>query len=236
MKEKNIPLSERIIVALDVDSPDKAKAIVKKCESHISFFKVGLQLFLSDWFNIVDWIASRGHKVMLDLKFFDIPETVKLAVQQVSGRGATYATIHGEDAIVRAAVAAEGDTKLLAVTVLTSFGQEDLAAMGARCSVAELVLARAQNAQELGCAGVVSSGHEARKIRKQLGNDLLIVTPGIRLGDGLVNPVDDQKRKMSPGAAILNGATQVVVGRPITAAKDPIQVIEMMQQEIIAVC
>ncbi len=176
MKEKNIPLSERIIVALDVDSPDKARAIVKKCESH------------------------------------------------------------GEEAIIRAAVAAGGDTKLLAVTVLTSFGQEDLAAMGARCSVAELVLARARNARELGCAGVVSSGHEARKIREQLGEKLLIVTPGIRLGDGVVNPVDDQKRKMSPGAAILNGATQVVVGRPITAAKDPIQVIEMMQQEIIAVC
>ncbi len=236
MKEKNIPLSERIIVALDVDSPDKAKAVVKKCESHVSFFKVGLQLFLADWFNIVDWIAARGHKVMLDLKFFDIPETVKLAVQQVSGRGATYTTIHGEDAVIRAAVAAQSDTKLLAVTVLTSFGQEDLAAMGARCSIADLVLSRARNAQKMGCAGVVSSGLEAQMIRQNLGDELLIVTPGIRLGDGLVNPVDDQKRKMSPGAALSCGATQVVVGRPITAAQDPIRVIEAMQQEIAAVC
>ena len=113
MSNITIPLKERIIVALDVDSPDQAKDIVKKCESHISFFKVGLQLFMGSWFETVDWIVDRGHKVMLDLKFFDIPETVKLAVEQVNSRGVSFATIHGNDPIIRAAVSARGDMQLL---------------------------------------------------------------------------------------------------------------------------
>ena len=101
---KNIPVNERIILALDVDDPETAKEWVKKTESSLGFYKVGLQLFLAGWFDIVDWIIDRGHKVMVDLKFFDIPETVKLAMQQLQNHGVTFATVHGNDPILRAAV------------------------------------------------------------------------------------------------------------------------------------
>lgn len=230
MTEQKIPLNERIIVALDLDTPEEARQMVKKCESHTTFFKVGLQLFMGSWFETVDWIVDRGHKVMLDLKFFDIPETVKLAVSQCNSRGVSLATIHGNDPIIRAAVEARGDLKLLAVTVLTSFGEEDMRAMGMTGSIADLVYFRAKRALELGCDGVVSSGLEAEKMRNDLGDKLLIVTPGIRPGANV--RTDDQKRVVTAGAAISSGASHVVVGRPITRAEDPAQVIAMMQQEI----
>ncbi len=233
MSSSSIPLNERIIIALDVEHPEQAKEIVKKCESHVSFYKVGLQLFMASWFETVDWIVNRGHKVMLDLKFFDIPETVKLAVEQVNNRGVSLATIHGNDPIIRAAVTARGDMKLLAVTVLTSFGEEDMRAMGMTQSVQDLVFFRAKRAMELGCDGVVSSGLEVEKMRSELGEKLLIVTPGIRL-DPKSDSGDDQKRIVTAGMAIGNGASHLVVGRPITKVKDPIKVIELMQQEIIS--
>jgi orotidine-5'-phosphate decarboxylase len=232
MTQKNIPLQERIIVALDVESMEKAQEIVKRCESHVGFYKVGLQLFMASWFDTVDWILDRGHKVMLDLKFFDIPETVKLAVAQVNNRGVSFATIHGNDAIIRAAVEARGDMKLLAVTVLTSFGEEDMRAMGMTQTVADLVFFRARRALELGCDGVVSSGMEAGRLRQELGEKLLIVTPGIRPGANVRDAADDQKRIVTAGLAIGSGADHVVVGRPITRADDPIKVIERMQQDI----
>jgi len=233
VSSSSIPLNERIIIALDVEHPEQAKEIVKKCESHVSFYKVGLQLFMASWFETVDWIVNRGHKVMLDLKFFDIPETVKLAVEQVNNRGVSLATIHGNDPIIRAAVTARGDMKLLAVTVLTSFGEEDMRAMGMTQSVQDLVFFRAKRAMELGCDGVVSSGLEVEKMRSELGEKLLIVTPGIRL-DPKSDSGDDQKRIVTAGMAIGTGASHLVVGRPITKVKDPIKVIELMQQEIIS--
>jgi len=234
MTDNTIPLRDRIIVALDVDTPQQAQALVKKCESHISFYKVGLQLFMASWFETVDWLVDRGHKVMLDLKFFDIPETVKLAVDQVNGRGVTFATIHGNDPIIRAAVSARGDLRLLAVTVLTSFGEEDMRAMGMTGTVADLVYFRAKRALELGCDGVVSSGLEAEKLRRDLGEKLLIVTPGIRPGANIGDAGDDQQRIVTAGRAIAGGASHVVVGRPITRAADPIQVIELIQRDIAA--
>ncbi len=229
---KEIALRDRIIVALDVDQREKAQDIVRACESHVGFFKVGLQLFMADYFNTVDWILDRGHKVMLDLKFFDIPETVKLAVEQVNNRGVSLATIHGNDPIIRAALEARGDMKLLAVTVLTSFGEEDMRAMGLTGSLAELVLFRARRALELGCDGVVSSGLEVEGLRAELGSRLLIVTPGIRPGAN-VKTDDDQVRVVTAGSAIQSGADHLVVGRPITRAEDPIRVIEAMQAEIV---
>ncbi len=232
MNSKNIALNERIIVALDVESPDLAKEMVKRCESHTRYFKVGLQLFMASYFEVVDWILERGHKVMLDLKFFDIPETVKLAVQQLNSRGVSLATIHGNDAIIRAAMEARGDLQLLAVTVLTSFGEEDLRAMGMTQSVEDLVLFRARRALELGCDGVVSSGLEAERLRNDLGDKLLIVTPGIRPGANVRDGSDDQKRIITAGRAVATGADHVVVGRPITKAEDPARVIAEMQQDI----
>ncbi|MEE4241800.1 MAG: orotidine-5'-phosphate decarboxylase [Desulfopila sp.] len=232
MNAKTIPLNERIIVALDVDSDQKARKIVKKCESHTRYFKVGLQLFMSNWFTTVDWILDRGHKVMLDLKFFDIPETVKLAVEQVNSRGVSLATVHGNDPIIRAALQSKGDMKILAVTVLTSFGEEDMRAMGMTQSVEDLVYYRAARALHLGCDGVVSSGLEAGRLRRDLGEKLLIVTPGIRPGANICSGSDDQKRIVTAGKAIAEGADHVVVGRPITQAADPVGVIERMQKEI----
>lgn len=230
--KKNIPLEERIIVALDVENGEKAKEMVKKCESQTTFFKVGLQLFMAEWFHIVDWIVNRGHKVMLDLKFFDIPETVKLAVEQVNNRGVSLATIHGNDGIIKAALESRGDMQLLAVTVLTSFGEDDLKAMGMTQSVEDLVYYRAKRALELGCDGVVSSGLEAGRLRSDLGSKLLIVTPGIRPGANTHESLDDQKRVLTAGKAVAAGADHVVVGRPITQAADPGEVLAVMQQEI----
>ncbi|MEN8200624.1 MAG: orotidine-5'-phosphate decarboxylase [Thermodesulfobacteriota bacterium] len=229
---KKIALEERIIVALDVDRPELAREMVTRCEAGTRYFKVGLQLFMASYFDVVDWILDRGHKVMLDLKFFDIPETVKLAVEQVNSRGVSLATIHGNDAIIRAAMEARGDLQLLAVTVLTSFGEEDLRAMGMTQSVEDLVLYRARRALELGCDGVVSSGLEAQRLRKDLGDKLLIVTPGIRPGANVRDGSDDQKRIITAGRAIGSGADHVVVGRPITRADDPLRVIEEMQGDI----
>lgn len=234
---KHIPLRDRIILALDVPTPETAKQLVLATESKLGFYKVGLQLFMADWFNTVDWIVDRGHKVMVDLKFFDIPETVHLAVKQLMARRVSLATVHGNDAIVKAAMAATRDKtadeslKILAVTVLTSFGEDDLRAMGMTQSIEDLVYFRAKRALDLGCDGVVSSGLEAERLRQQLGEKLLIVTPGIRPGANVAED-DDQKRVMSAGQAIAAGADYVVVGRPISKADDPEQVITTLQEEI----
>jgi orotidine-5'-phosphate decarboxylase len=231
---KDIPLKERIILALDLDTPEQAKELVKKTESRLGFYKVGLQLFMADWFNIVDWLADRGHKVMLDLKFFDIPETVKRAVARVRGHGVHFLTIHGNDPIIRAANEEKGEVKLLAVTVLTSFGEEDLRSMGMSGTIEELVFFRARRALELGCDGVVSSGLEAERLRTGLGDRLILVTPGIRPGANVLSAADDQQRVMTAGNAVRNGADHLVVGRPIARAEDPLAVIESMQEDIAA--
>ncbi|MFZ5758581.1 MAG: orotidine-5'-phosphate decarboxylase [Thermodesulfobacteriota bacterium] len=236
MQRKDIPVEERIILALDVSEPETARQWVKKTEAKIRFYKVGLQLFLAGWFDIVDWIINRGHKVMVDLKFFDIPETVKLAMMQLADRGVSFATVHGNDPIIRAALQAregkDDGLKILAVTVLTSFGEEDMRAMGMTATIEDLVYFRAKRALELGCDGVVSSGLEAARLRADLGEKLLIVTPGIRPGANIEESADDQTRIMTAGRAIANGADYVVVGRPITRAPDPLAVIGGLQEEI----
>ncbi len=234
MQPKSIALNERIIFALDVDSADKAKKLVERLESHIRFYKIGLQLFLAGGFPVVRWIAERGHRVMLDLKFYDIPQTVKLAVGQLRGKGVTFATVHGNEPIVSAAVQAGAEVKILAVTVLTSFGREDMEGfLGVRCEVGDLVLSRARRAIDSGADGIVASGVEVGRLRRELGSDFLIITPGIRpAGTGFGR--DDQKRIVTAGQAIGGGADYVVVGRPIRDAADPISVIEAMQEEIAA--
>jgi len=229
---KDISLKDRIILALDVENEELARDLVQKTESHVNFYKVGLQLFMASWFHIVDWLAARGHKVMLDLKFFDIPETVKLAVTQLKNRGITFATIHGNDPIIKAAVEAKADLALLAVTVLTSFGKDDMQDMGMTKSIEDLVYFRAQRALELGCDGVVSSGLEAKRLRASLGTEMLIVTPGIRPGPTINSRKDDQRRVISARQAIADGTDHLVVGRPITKAADPISVISLLQEEI----
>jgi len=235
MSKRDIAIKDRIILALDVEDGEAARGLVKRTEAALSFYKVGLELFLAEGFPMIDWLVERGHKVMLDLKFFDIPETVKRAVARLSGRGIIFATVHGNDAILEAALAAKGEMKILAVTVLTSFGESDLLAMGMTRSVADLVRFRAARALEMGCDGVVCSGLEAQDLRRELGSGLIMVTPGIRPGANRMNAVDDQTRIITPGEAVRRGADHLVVGRPISRADDPIAVIEFMQEEIASV-
>lgn len=227
--KKSIPLEKRIIFALDVESAQEAKAWVKKLESRIKFFKVGLQLFLAGWFPIIDWIRERDLEVMVDLKFFDIPETVASAVRQLKKHEPTFATVHGNDRILEAAVGIENGVKILAVTVLTSLDQADLKDLGFQCRVEDLVLTRAKRALKIGCEGVVSSGLEAPMLRRDLGERFVIVVPGIRP----VENQDDQKRIVDVGTAFKNGADYVVIGRPIRLAEEPLAALEKMQQEII---
>lgn len=225
---KDIPLNERIIFALDVSTNEEAKQWVQTLESHIRFFKVGLQLFLAGWFDIIEWIRDRDLKVFMDLKFFDVPETVKLAVRALTDRGVSFTTVHGNDAILRAAVEAAQGVRILAVTVLTSLDEADIRDLGFECSVQDLVLSRARRALEIGCSGVISSGLEAPMLRKELGDNFLVVAPGIRP----VKNVDDQKRTVDAGGAFENGADYIVVGRPIRDASDPVAVIKGMQAQI----
>ena len=225
---KDIPLDERIIFALDVSTTQEAKHLVETLEPHIKFFKVGLQLFLRGWFHIVEWIRNRDLKVFLDLKFFDVPETVKLAVSTLTDRGVTFATVHGNNAVLRAAVEAAQGVQILAVTVLTSLDEADLGDLGFKCSVRDLVLSRARRALEIGCSGVISSGLEAGPLRKELGDNFLVVAPGIRP----VKNVDDQKRTVDVREAFENGADYIVVGRPIRDASDPVVVTRNMQEQI----
>ncbi|CAK8713071.1 MAG: orotidine-5'-phosphate decarboxylase [Candidatus Electronema aureum] len=230
--DKNIPLNERIIFALDVASHEEAMRLIERLDSEIKFFKVGLQLFLASGFQTIDALVRRGCNVMVDLKFFDIPETVKLAVGQLKNRGVTFATVHGNDAIVRAAVQDKGDLKILAVTVLTSFCEDDLRAMGMSGSIADLVLLRSRKALEIGCDGVVASALEAGPLRDELGKNFLVVTPGIRPGANIDDGSDDQKRIATAKNAIISGADHVVIGRPIRDSNDPISLIRSLQQEI----
>jgi orotidine-5'-phosphate decarboxylase len=232
MTKRAMDIRDRVIVALDFDRAETAREMVLRCESQAGFFKVGLELFMVDWFATVDWLIARGHKVMLDLKFYDIPETVKRAVSRVNDRGVSLLTVHGDRSIIEAAVAARGDMKLLAVTVLTSFSEDDLVELGMGGSIAELVCRRARTAVQGGCDGLVSSGREARDLRRDLGEKPLIVTPGIRPVAAPGAAVDDQKRVMTAGQAIRAGADHLVVGRPITRAADPVAVIAQMQEEI----
>ncbi|MBF0424135.1 MAG: orotidine-5'-phosphate decarboxylase, partial [Magnetococcales bacterium] len=179
-----IPLEERIIFALDVESPEIARMWLDRLEGHIHFYKVGLQLFLAGGLGLIEEIARRGHKVMVDLKLFDIDKTVELAVRELAKLPVTYTTVHGPESIVRAAVSVRGEgLRILAVTVLTSFDRHDLADLGLPgVEVEQLVLSRARRAMQAGCDGVVASGLEVVKMRQQVGEGFLIVTPGIRPG------------------------------------------------------
>ncbi|MEA1949568.1 MAG: orotidine-5'-phosphate decarboxylase [Thermodesulfobacteriota bacterium] len=232
MHHKNIPLKERIIFALDVDSKKEAEKWVDRLGSHINFFKVGLQLFIAGWFPVIEMITSRGHKVMCDLKIFDVPETVKLALRQLRDHDITFTTVMGNDPILKAAVEEKNGVNILAVTVLTSFGEEDMEEMGFTGTIEDLVFRRAKRALEIGCDGIISSGLEAPRLRKELGDNFLIVTPGIRPGKNIEIPEDDQRRIVTAQEAVINGADYVVIGRPISTAKNPIALVESMQNEI----
>jgi orotidine-5'-phosphate decarboxylase len=231
---KNIPARERLIFAMDVADPQAARQLVERLGDSVHFYKIGLELFMSGgYFELLDWMVARGKKIFVDLKFFDVPATVAAAVRQLRNRGVTFATIHGNQAIMEAAAAAKGDVKILAVTVLTSLDRGDLDDLGFAVDVEKLVLSRARRALEAGCDGVVSSGIEAPMLREFIDHRLLVVTPGIRPVEN--KPVDDQKRTVDVAQAFANGADYIVVGRPIRDAADPKAAAEAIQQTIAGV-
>jgi orotidine-5'-phosphate decarboxylase len=215
-----IPRTERLIVALDVPSAAEARALVEKLGDAARFYKIGLELFMAGgYFELVDWLVARGNKVFVDLKFFDVPETVRSAVRNLRGRGISFATVHGNQAIMEAAGKEKGEVKILAVTVLTSLDRGDLDDLGFSCDLEHLVLSRARRAIEAGCDGVISSGLEAPRLKSEFKDKLLVVTPGIRPVEN--KPADDQKRTVDVAQAFANGADYIVVGRPIRQAADP---------------
>lgn len=230
MSGKSIPARERLILALDVPTIDAAKTLVESLGDACCFYKVGLELLMTgQYFELVDWLVRRGNSVFTDLKLFDVPNTVGSAVRQLVGRGITFVTVHGNDGMIEAACRAKGDLKILAVTVLTSLDEGDIRDLGFQTDVSSLVLSRARRALEIGCDGVISSGREAAAIRAELGDRLLVVTPGIR---PVANLADDQKRTVSVEEAFRLGADYIVVGRPIHGAPDPREAAERIQATI----
>ena len=233
LPDKGIPAKDRLIVALDVPDHEQARQFVGQLGDAVTFYKVGLELFMAgNYWELVAWLTGQGKKVFADLKFFDVPETVRSAVRRLHGRGVSFTTVHGNDAIMRAAVEAKGEVKILAVTVLTSLDQGDLSDLGFSCNVADLVLSRARRALEIGCDGVISSGLEAPRLREHLGERFLVVTPGIR--PVLNRPADDQKRTVDIEEAFRGGADYIVVGRPIRSAPDPRAAAVTIQSRIAA--
>ena len=228
---KPIPVRERLIMALDVSDFSEARALVEELGDSVIFYKVGMELFMSgDYFGFIEWLKQQNKKVFVDLKFFDIPETVGRAIKALSSKGVDLATIHGNDAIMEAAAAAKGDLKVLAVTALTSLDRGDLDDLGFQCDVQALVLSRAKRALQIGCDGVVSSGLEAPLLRSELDHRLLVITPGIRPVDNRVD--EDQKRVVSVEMAFQGGADYIVVGRPIRDASDRKAMAEKIQAQI----
>jgi orotidine-5'-phosphate decarboxylase len=219
---------------MDVADASEARQTVEQLGDSVTFYKIGLELFMAGgYFELLDWMVTRDKKLFVDLKFFDIPATVAAAVKRLNGRGVTFTTVHGNQAIMEAAAAAKEDVKVLAVTVLTSLDRGDLDDLGFQCDVQQLVLSRAKRALATGVDGVVSSGMEAEMLRNHLDHKLLVVTPGIRPVDN--RPSDDQKRVLTPTAAFQAGADYIVVGRPIRDAADPRAAAERIQAEIAAV-
>jgi orotidine-5'-phosphate decarboxylase len=225
-----IPRRERLIAALDVPAAADARQLVEKLGDAVAFYKIGLELSTSgEYYVLLDWLVKRGKRVFCDLKLHDIPETVRRAVANLRGRGVTFLTVHADRGVMEAAVKEKGDIGILAVTVLTSTSQADLAEQGYPGSLDELVLKRARAAAEIGCAGVICSGHEVADIKRKVGGHLLAVTPGIRPAGG---DLADQKRVVDVAQAFRNGADYIVVGRPIRDAKDPAAAAEGIQKTI----
>jgi orotidine-5'-phosphate decarboxylase len=223
--------SNPLIVALDFESVERARELVERLGDRISFYKVGLELYTAAGMSFVRELAGRGKDVFLDLKLYDIGETVKRAVAQVAASGVRFTTVHGSRAVMEAAAAGRGESalKLLAVTVLTSFDRDDLADLGYECAVSDLVALRVRKAMEAGIDGIVCSPLEVARVREIAGPRAILVTPGVRsagAGKG------DQKRVATPAEAVRNGADYLVIGRQITRAEDPAAEADRILEEL----
>ena len=226
---KNIKLEDRLIFALDVPEVADAKEIVSELDDSVNFYKIGMEMLMTgQYFDLLDWLIRQDKKVFVDLKFFDVPETVGRTIARLSDYGATFATIHGNQALMEKAAKNKNNLKILAVTALTSLDRGDLDDLGFACDVKELVISRARRAFEAGCDGIVSSGLEVPFLREHIDNKLIAVTPGIR-------PVandDDQKRVVDVSSAFKSGSDYIVVGRPIKNAKNRYEAASNIQKII----
>jgi orotidine-5'-phosphate decarboxylase len=221
---------ERLIVALDVPSVEAAQAMVARLGDAVSFYKIGYQLAFAGGLSYAAQLAQSGKRVFLDLKLHDIGNTVAAGVKSVSRLGASFLTVHAYPQTMQAAVAArEHGLRILAVTVLTSFNDADLAAAGYGATVGEVVARRAAQARDIGVDGLVCSPEEAANVRRIVDGSLTLVTPGIRPAGASGG---DQKRIATPSAAVAAGADYLVVGRPILAADDPKTAAEAIVAEI----
>ena len=220
-----------IIVALDFDSAEGARELVDKLGSHVSFYKVGLELYTATGMEFVRELTAKGKDVFLDLKLYDIGETVKRAVARIAASGVRFTTVHGSRAVMQAAAEGKGasELKLLAVTVLTSFDRDDLADLGYPSSVSDLVALRVRKAVESGIDGIVCSPVEVSAVRTIAGPGAILVTPGVRSAGAAQG---DQKRVATPCQALANGADYLVIGRQITRAEDPAAEAQRILEEI----
>jgi orotidine-5'-phosphate decarboxylase len=226
---KDINIEDRLIFALDIPEVAKAKEIVVELDDSVNFYKIGMELLMTgQYFELLDWLIAKDKKVFVDLKFFDVPETVGRTIARLSQYGATFATIHGNQALMEKAAEIKNNLKILVVTALTSLDRGDLDDLGFKCNVKDLVISRAKRAFEAGCDGIVSSGLEVPYIREYVDNKLIAVTPGIR-------PVandDDQKRVVDVATAFKSGSDYIVVGRPIKNAENRYQAASNIQKII----
>ncbi len=223
-----------LIIALDVDSAEEAWSLIEKIGPAAGFYKVGMELYAAAGMSLVKQIAASGRRVFLDLKLYDIGETVKRATRRICSEAAPeFLTVHGSRAVMKAAAEGRGDapTKLLAVTVLTSFDQADLADLGYACAVSDLVDLRVKNARAAGMDGIVCSALDVLRVRPIAGPGMKLVTPGVRSAGA---DQGDQKRVATPAEALRDGADYLVIGRQVTRAADPRAACEQIQAEVLA--
>ena len=226
-----LPARDRLIVALDTPDVAEARRLVERIGESVNFYKVGMELAYGGGLKLVPELAQAGKQVFLDLKLHDIPNTVERGTAQAAKLGARFLTVHAYPQTMRAAVAgAKGSaTQILAVTVLTSYDDADLSDACYRMGVVETVRRRAGQARALGVDGLVASAAEASLVRQTVGAGMLLVTPGIRPAGAASG---DQKRIAAPAGAIRSGADYLVVGRPVTEARDPRAAAEAIVAEI----
>ncbi len=221
-----------LIIALDVDDAQQALSLIDKIGTAASFYKVGMELYAVGGMQLVEEIHSLGKRVFLDLKLYDIGETVKRATRQIAKTGLVeFLTVHGSQTVMEAAVEGKGNApvQLLAVTVLTSFDQNDLADLGYSVPISELVELRVRKAAASGINGIVCSPLEVQRVRQTGGPALKLVTPGVRSANA---DKGDQKRVATPAEAIANGADYLVIGRQVTRSADPASACKAILHEI----
>jgi len=220
-----------VIIALDFESATEADRLVASLGDSAGFYKVGMELYAAAGMDYVRSLIARGKRVFLDMKYYDIGETVRRSVAVAARSGATFLTVHGVGQVMRAAMEGRADSpmQLLAVTVLTSFDQQDVREMGYDCSLAELIRQRVHLAVETGIDGLVASPLEARTIRSQAGPKAILVTPGVRSRGAAAG---DQKRVATPAEAVRDGADYVVIGRQVSRSSDPRAALHAIHAEI----